>query len=92
MDNDTTDITFESTIDWANTKTVVKPVNENGIPLFYLFIGAFIMLILIILVISLVESRNKDPNEMDILLDGEYQDIVDPQDHDEQGDDGQNDL
>lgn len=88
MDNSISDITFDNTIDWAN-KTTAKPINENGIPLFYLFIGAFVMLVLIILVLS--GTKREDLNELDMIVDEEYQ--QDDQDNDQDGeqDDIQND-
>lgn len=67
------DITFQDTIEWAALESERKGTRSKGIPLFYLVIGAIIVLILLILIVYLA-SRNpdKDTGALDMMKDDKY--------------------
>ena len=63
--SDEKNVTFQDTVEWATTESAQRGTRSKGIPVFYLVIGAIIILTLVILIIYLV-GRNPD-EEIDAL-------------------------
>ena len=71
MDKDS-NITFQDTVKWADNKFDGKNTRSKGIPIFYLIIGAVIILILIILIIYLIGRNPEEEDALDMMKDKKY--------------------
>lgn len=66
--------TFENTVNWAANKTTkVVKTTKGGIPLFYLIIGAVVILILLILIAYFVGKESDEKDELDLLMEEDNQ-------------------
>jgi len=63
--NENKEVTFQDTIEWASLQGDRKVSRGGGMPIFYLVLGAVVILILLILIVYLT-GRNPD-NDMDTL-------------------------
>lgn len=63
------DESFQDTINWANTISTVK--KADNFPMFYIVIGAVILLVFLIIVV-LIMSKDEQ-NSLDILNDEDYE-------------------
>ena len=67
-----TDITFQDTFNWATTNSNGKKIRLKGVPIFYLIIGAVIILILIILIVYLIGRDPDEQDALDMMTDDQY--------------------
>ena len=79
MDDKNNSTTFQDSIEWATIETERLSNRSKGIPVFYLVLGAIIVLILVILIIYLIA---RDPDEDISALDMMKNDDVYDSDND----------
>ena len=79
--DDEDDLAFQSTVEWATIKSG-KTLQSGGISVFYLMIGAMIILILTILVLYFANKDNQDnQDDQNDQEDGNYQDDMNDDDY-----------
>lgn len=71
---DTSEVTFQETVEWASMKSEETPVQSSRFPIFYMIIGGVVILILTIFIIYLARRDPKTKDALEMMKDEDYED------------------